>query len=447
MSNPSSMGPSELAYEAKFSREAGMSAAVLGVGMLCSIWGDWKTFAILVAILVPSTLFNGWLFPKVVIPRYGTNVGETLRAFGNVLTVIGYGHVMQWTLPVWLWLPYFAAGSDSYRSRRALGNMVILVAPVVVAALLDGDSLMHPVCFTVITAICYRINESRLSFIQHLRSEMQTAELHRAQLELEAAKHAALGQEKLASLGMLAAGVAHEINNPMSFVTSNIRSLALDLKSMTRSPELLAEYETDVIPATLQGVERVNAIVSDLRRFSRGDPLSMVSYDLNDEMRAAARVAASQFTHGCRLEMKLGDVPMMTGQPRQIGQMMVNLLVNAAQAVGRSGTVVVETVTRSTDAVVTVRDTGSGMDAETLKKLFQPFFTTKPVGQGTGLGLAVTYGIVKTHRGTISVESAPGKGTCFTIVLPLVPAASMSVSPPLPEQLPAVVAVGGSPRA
>jgi signal transduction histidine kinase len=231
----------------------------------------------------------------------------------------------------------------------------------------------------------------------------------------------ALTQEKLSSLGMLAAGIAHEINNPMSYVTTNVKALADDLPELPASPELVEEYRTDILPATLDGLRRINAIVADLRRFARGDPECMVEYDLNEELRAAVRIAHSRFTHEGQVRLELGPLPRMLGRPRQMAQVFVNLLVNAADAIGPQGRVTVCSELVEGRIRVRVDDTGVGMSEQTLKHLFQPFFTTKPVGEGMGLGLAVAHGIIHAHGGTISVDSRPGEGTRFTLMLPLIP--------------------------
>ncbi|KFA90793.1 hypothetical protein Q664_26105 [Archangium violaceum Cb vi76] len=234
-----------------------------------------------------------------------------------------------------------------------------------------------------------------------------------------------VAHEKLSSLGLLAAGVAHEINNPMAFVTSNVRLLSRDLAAQRELPEELREYVDDVLPATLDGIRRVNAIVADLKRFARNDPEEPVEFDLNAEVSSALRLSQGERRGRCRMELELGALRPIVGQPRQIGQVVLNLLMNAVQAVqAREGVVKVSTREEPGEAVVEVRDNGVGMTKEVVGQLFQPFFTTKPVGEGTGLGLAVAYGIVTGHGGRIEVESEEGRGTCFTVRLPFARCAS-----------------------
>jgi signal transduction histidine kinase len=234
-------------------------------------------------------------------------------------------------------------------------------------------------------------------------------------LERRAADH-----EKLQSLGMLAASVAHEINNPMAYVTANVRALLEDLRQLAALPEPLLEYVEDVLPATLDGIERVNAIVSDLRAFSREDPGQVVEFDLNTEVEAAIRIARNHFRHRASLHVALGPLPPAVGRPRQLTQVVVNLLVNASQAVADRGNIHVVTLCDPDEFVVEVRDDGAGIPTDVRDRLFRPFFTTKQGGQGTGLGLAVANGFVRAHGGRITVESEPGQGATFRVHLPRV---------------------------
>ena len=176
----------------------------------------------------------------------------------------------------------------------------------------------------------------------------------------------------------------------------------------------------EVLPETLDGIRRVNAIVGDLRRFARGDPEAYTDYDLNMEVQTALRITQSQLRH-CSVEVSLGEVGPVTGRPRQMVQALVNLLVNAAQATAAGGRVSLLTLGEGEAVRVEVRDTGVGMTEEIRQQLFQPFFTTKPPGEGMGMGLAVVHGIVTSHGGHIEVASEPGRGSCFTLHLPRMP--------------------------
>jgi signal transduction histidine kinase len=214
----------------------------------------------------------------------------------------------------------------------------------------------------------------------------------------------------------------------MSYVKSNVNALLLDLKAQKELPPALREYVDDVLPATLDGIRRVCAIVADLRRFARGDPEAMSEYVLNDEVAAALRMTRSRLHPRCQVELELGELPVMLGRPGQIAQVLVNLLVNAAQAMPEGGRIFISTRADGDEAVLTVRDTGMGMAPEVRERIFQPFFTTKPVGEGTGLGLSVVHGIVVDHKGHILVESEPGQGTTFTLRLPRLPMPDLALA-------------------
>ncbi|HEY0093554.1 MAG TPA: HAMP domain-containing sensor histidine kinase, partial [Archangium sp.] len=200
----------------------------------------------------------------------------------------------------------------------------------------------------------------------------------------------------------------------------NLGSMLEELREGHNLPELVKEYVDDLLPATLDGAKRVNSIVSDLRRFSRGGFEGHVDYDFDAEMQMALRIARVQLGH-VKVETELGEVGRVVGRPRQLVQVLVNLLVNAGQATTPGGVVRLTTRRQGDRVRVEVRDTGTGMSEETKQHLFEPFFTTKPPGLGTGLGLSVVHGIIKAHGGHIEVESELGKGTCFILDLPRVP--------------------------
>jgi two-component system, NtrC family, sensor kinase len=244
--------------------------------------------------------------------------------------------------------------------------------------------------------------------------------LEKAHASLETLHREMAARDKLTNLGLVAAGIAHEINNPMSFVTSNVKGLLIDLGRAGELPEDLRAYVDDILPATLDGIHRVNTIVGDLRRFARGDVDAFVEYDINEEVAAAMRISRARLKDRCKVEIELGEIPRLLGRPQQIAQVLINLVVNAAQAVSQrpAGVITVSTVVEHDHVLLRVRDNGVGMSAETRARLFEPFFTTKGVGEGTGLGLSVAYGIVASHGGSIQVESEVAQGSAFTVRLP-----------------------------
>jgi PAS domain S-box-containing protein len=252
--------------------------------------------------------------------------------------------------------------------------------------------------------------------------------------------------DRLASLGTMAAGVAHEINNPLAVVVGNAEFVLEHLRTMSREPgaaarkremEELIDAQRDILSAA----SRISHIVSDLKAFSRPGGAPSGAMDVRSAIEWAVRSTAQEFRHRARLTTRLENVPPVDGEETRLGQVLVNLLVNAAQAIAPGDAANNEVcVTARTDpggrVVIEVSDTGGGMPADVLKQIFVPFFTTKPVGVGTGLGLSICHGIVASMGGELSVESAVGKGTTFRVVLRASDARKPAPAPlPLPVGL------------
>ncbi|HVG59831.1 MAG TPA: AAA family ATPase [Hyalangium sp.] len=235
--------------------------------------------------------------------------------------------------------------------------------------------------------------------------------------------------DRMASLGTLAASVAHEINNPLSFMTSNLRFIDEELSAMAQAGESLAGPRgtevREAVQETLAGGSRVSEIVRDLKTFSRGDEGRRGPVDVHAVLDLCANMARSEIRHRARLVREYGELPPVQANETRLGQVFLNLLVNAAQAIPE-GTDVKSHEIRITTyrdeagwAVVAVKDTGAGISPENLSRLFDPFFTTKPAGVGTGLGLSICHGIITGLGGRITIESELGHGTVFRVFLPL----------------------------
>jgi signal transduction histidine kinase len=275
--------------------------------------------------------------------------------------------------------------------------------------------------------------------------EKRNTELARSKAELERLQAQIIHSEKMASLGQLAAGVAHELNNPAGFIYGNmeiLRTCAAGLERLlsfydnAQLPEFLTSQvkvikeETDyehsledlksIIADCHSGAERIRDIVQNLRLFSRLDEAEFKKINLHDGIESTIRLLSQYYGSGhTTLERDYTDLPPVTCYAGQLNQVWMNLLTNAAQAIGCEGSVRVATRKENDMAVVSISDTGEGIAPEHLKKIFDPFFTTKSVGEGTGLGLSITYGIIERHGGSINVESRPGEGTTFTVILPI----------------------------
>jgi len=292
------------------------------------------------------------------------------------------------------------------------------------------------------------------------RASLQTAHLEQLveqrtqalQLEIDERKHLEsqlVQSEKLASLGQLAAGVAHEINNPVGFISSNLSTLdgyfnqlqqMLDayrtvedsLASGTQRDQLKAmrdEVELDflkedipiLIRESKEGISRVIQIVKDLKNFSRVDNDQTWQFaNLQQGIDSTLNIVASELKYKADVVKHYAPLPEIECLASQLNQVVMNLVINAAQAMGpERGTITISNGVEGEHVWLEVADNGCGIAPESVQKIFDPFFTTKPVGEGTGLGLSLSYGIVKKHRGDISVSSEPGKGTTFRVVLPI----------------------------
>ena len=267
-------------------------------------------------------------------------------------------------------------------------------------------------------------------------------------VRFNAAQEQLLQSEKLASIGQLAAGVAHEINNPIGYVHSNLGSLQeyvgnlfalidvyeralrsadphamrseidatrerLDVDFISRDlPQLLTESR--------QGIERVTAIVRDLRDFSRSDrEHAWRLADLHAGLDSTINIVWNELRYKAKLEKHYGTLPMIECLQSELNQVFMNLLLNAGQAIDGEGVITVRTGHEPGQVWVEIGDTGSGIAPEMLQRIFDPFFTTKAVGKGTGLGLSISYGIVAKHHGRIEVDSAPQAGSRFRVILPV----------------------------
>jgi PAS domain S-box-containing protein len=382
-------------------------------------------------------------------PQYRRFVGASTRDIDGmaVAEVIGAGTLaaMQGDIEA------LTAGHRVRRIRRETGadgkerDLLLTLLP-------RFDDAGVPIgCFAMAEDVTHRKRAARALKRRNEALASANRELRRTQDQL-------LQSEKLASIGQLAAGVAHEINNPIGYVQSNVATLDRYVADIFALLEAYEDAEPAIADATLRGrveaarkaadldfvrddvralvaqsrdgISRVAKIVSDLKGYSRsaGDE-PWQHADVHAAIDSTLNIVYNEIKYKAEVHKEYGALPAIECRPAQLGQVFMNLLMNAAQAIRGQGTITIRTRVAGERVALEFADTGEGIEPANLARIFEPFFTTKPVGKGTGLGLSVAYGIVRDHGGDIAVDSTPGKGTVFRIVLP-VAQATAPVSPP-----------------
>jgi len=286
--------------------------------------------------------------------------------------------------------------------------------------------------------------EKKNKQLSHEHAEQQDL-IHK----LETFQSQLLQSEKMASIGLLAAGVAHEINNPVAYVFSNLGTLdkylcelfALtdmyqaqegNMSCLGDALEIIREFKTQIdyayvkddarslLNESREGLNRVKKIILDLKDFSRvGQDDKWELADVHAGLDSTINVVWNELKYKCELKKEYGETPLINCLPQQLNQVFMNLLVNAAHAIEKHGIITVRTGRDEDKVWIEVEDTGKGIPPENLSRIFDPFFTTKPVGKGTGLGLSVSYSIVEKHHGKFEVNSEVGKGSTFRVTLPM----------------------------
>ncbi|MCP5511896.1 MAG: GAF domain-containing protein [Leptospiraceae bacterium] len=267
--------------------------------------------------------------------------------------------------------------------------------------------------------------------------------------ELQLANRQLIQSDKMASLGQLAAGIVHELNTPFSYVSSNIGSLEkyiedynnliifyqsllgkmrgldqADTKSLefieNMDIEFISQDLKSLLEETKEGLYRIRKIIGDLKSFSHSGDSDWLPADINQALESTLNIARNEIKYKCEVEKSYNEIPMVECLVTQLSQVFLNIIINAGHAIVDKGTIRIKTSLFDEKSVlIEICDTGKGIPPENLGKIFEPFFTTKPIGLGTGLGLSISFGIIEKHNGKITVESEVGKGTCFSIVIPI----------------------------
>jgi two-component system, NtrC family, sensor kinase len=414
----------------KLQLRASISVNAFGLSMVVAAYTQHAHYLAMAALAV------GYLIYSIVVGKlvfgWANRLVPNLAFFAaNTLYILATLWALEFQSPAYLAVPLMVLLSEIFSEGEQRNFVIAMLTVSLVVPIAMGAPPARVCAAVVVGFLVYWVSEGRAATLRSSLSELrsQTELLSEINSQLGDLQTKMLEQERLSSLGEMAAGVAHEINNPLAFVSSNVNALAYDLEAMAKNPTLLEEYQREVLPATLGGLARVAEIVSDLRRFARADPDKKAVFELDREVQAAVRVCKAEIDDHADLAISLEPGLWVSGQSAQLSQVLINLISNATFAMRhKRGRLGIGARRSGTQIVLTVADQGEGMDARTLSRIFEPFFTTKPQGQGTGLGLSVVHGIIRAHGGTIEASSAAGLGTCFLVRLPA--AAAPAVAEP-----------------
>lgn len=263
------------------------------------------------------------------------------------------------------------------------------------------------------------------------KRKLAEEELKEIYEKLKSAQAQLIQSEKMAGIGQIAAGITHEIKNPLAAIIGNLEMLydysknlseeilKLEKESMLKKRlKILSKNLSLLINDSMECTKYIQKIISQLLTFSHRDMGELQKIDINEEIDKSISLVGHELNK-CEIIKDLQPLPQIIGNPIQISQVFINLLVNAAQSIKDKGEITIKTYMKNSDISIEFTDTGEGIPKELLDKIFEPFFSTKGVGKGTGLGLSVIHNIVKNHHGTIDVISEVGKGTTFTVKLPV----------------------------
>ncbi|OUR79760.1 two-component sensor histidine kinase [Colwellia psychrerythraea] len=306
-------------------------------------------------------------------------------------------------------------------------------------------ALQEDLRFTEFSGLFKQFNHMSEKVAKRERALKQSYEqISNTNKELKQSESQLVQSEKMASIGVLAAGVAHEINNPIGFIRSNLEVLEDYFSDIEKyyhefnetlaseedkenHKKLAKKYELEflfkdsppLIKSSISGVDRVTEIVKSLKTFARIDQPEKALVDINEGLSATLNMVHNELKYCCKVHVDLQSLPQVHAFPGKLNQVFMNLLINAGQAITAKGDIFVRTFVEEGNIVIEIEDTGSGIDSENITQIFTPFYTSKPIGEGTGLGLSISHQIIEQHNGKITVKSVLGKGSCFSVYIPI----------------------------
>ena len=306
-------------------------------------------------------------------------------------------------------------------------------------------ALQEDLRFTEFSGLFKQFNHMSEKVAKRERALKQSYEqISNTNKELKQSESQLVQSEKMASIGVLAAGVAHEINNPIGFIRCNLEVLEDYFSDIEKyyhefnetlaseedkenHKKLAKKYELEflfkdsppLIKSSISGVDRVTEIVKSLKTFARIDQPEKALVDINEGLSATLNMVHNELKYCCKVHVDLQSLPQVHAFPGKLNQVFMNLLINAGQAITAKGDIFVRTFVEEGNIVIEIEDTGSGIDSENITQIFTPFYTSKPIGEGTGLGLSISHQIIEQHNGKIKVKSVLGKGSCFSVYIPI----------------------------
>jgi signal transduction histidine kinase len=413
-----------------------------GINLLTivSVWGRWADVALCLAQMFIIATGNTWI-TKVLMHRTSSRTAEWVRLALNLGVMLPAFHFLHWPLPVWLYLPFAALALDHTNRSAAVRTVVLTCAAQTALALYEGVSPLYPAVFVGFTAILFNVMRVRHDAHAQMASSLRQA-------------------QKLEAVGRLASGIAHEINTPLQYARDNVRflegtmrevlglirvyqelhdkmvdsdstaALMADARHAEEAADLpyLLEHAEEACKDTADGLERIAAIVASMRHLAHPQQTEMSELDLNAAIAQVLVVANHEYKYVADVETRLGDLPPVLCHPGTISQLLLNIVVNAAHAIADAspdarpagrGLIAITSVRAGDDVVIAICDNGPGIPEAIRARVFEPFFTTKDVGRGTGQGLAIARSVAEQHGGALTFESQLGKGTTFSLRLPM----------------------------